>query len=161
MTYDTVVTGVNPGSSHHKGNIFLPIFKKDFIHLILEKGGGREKEKETNSSVQEIHWSVASCTHLAGDLGHNPGMSPDQEIKLVTLQLALMPLSHTSQGSFIFLCYLCEKVDVSWTHCGHHFTVYVNQTTMQCALNLHSKVCQLFFNKTGKKEGTYAGWSTI
>ena len=42
-------------------------------------------------------------------------------------------------------------MDVSWTYCGHHVTIYVNQAIMLYALILYSDVCQLFLNKTGKK----------
>ena len=38
-------------------------------------------------------------------------------------------------------------MDVS---CGNHFTIYVNQTIMQYALNLCSDVCQLFSIKREK-----------
>ena len=41
---------------------------KDFIYLFLERREGREKERERNISVQEIHWSVASHTPPTGDL---------------------------------------------------------------------------------------------
>ena len=43
---------------------------KDFIYLFVERGEGREKEKET---------SMCSCLlrALTGDLAHNPGMFPD------------------------------------------------------------------------------------
>ena len=50
-----------------------------------------------------------------------------------------------------FLLYLYEKTDVSWTHYGKHFTIYVNQTIKLYTLNLYSDVWQLFFNKNGKK----------
>lgn len=33
----------------------------------------------------------------------------------------------------------------------NHFTVYVDQTIMLYALNLHSDICQLFLNKIGKE----------
>ena len=53
---------------------------KDFIYLLLERGERREKERERNSNVLEIHQSVISCTPPAGDLAHNPGMCPDWEL---------------------------------------------------------------------------------
>lgn len=43
-------------------------------------------------------------------------------------------------------------MDSSGTSCGNYFTIYVNQTIMPYALNLHSDVCQLFLNKTGKEK---------
>ena len=41
-------------------------------------------------------------------------------------------------------------MDVSWTYCGNHFTIYVNQIIMLYVYNLYSDVCQLFLNKAGK-----------
>ena len=54
--------------------------------------------------------------------------------------------------SFFFSSFywICEMMDASWTFCGNHFTVYVNQTIMLYALNLYSDVCQLFLNKIGE-----------
>ena len=54
-------------------------FFKDFIYLLLERGEGREKERETNSNVLEIHWSVAAHMPPAGGLAGNPGTCLDQE----------------------------------------------------------------------------------
>ena len=53
----------------------LPImfFFKDFISF-LERGEGREKERERNISEGNIDQSVASCTPTAGDLARHPGM---------------------------------------------------------------------------------------
>ena len=53
--------------------------KKDFIYLFLQRGEGREKEREKNIDVWRIHPSVASRTSTTGDLAHNPGMYPDWE----------------------------------------------------------------------------------
>ena len=47
-------------------------FLKDFIYLFLERGEGREKERERN-----INLGGASYALPAGDLGHNPGIFPD------------------------------------------------------------------------------------
>lgn len=52
---------------------------------------------------------------------------------------------------FLFLFYWCEKMDISWTYCENHFTIYVNPSIMLCTLNLHSDVHWLFLRKTGKK----------
>lgn len=54
-------------------------------------------------------------------------------------------------SSSFFLLYPYENMDVNWTYCDNHFTMYVNQTLKLYALNLYSDVCQLFFNKTGGK----------
>ena len=40
--------------------LFWQFFPKIFIYLLLERGEGREREKERNSNVQEIHPLVAS-----------------------------------------------------------------------------------------------------
>ena len=41
-------------------------------------------------------------------------------------------------------------MDVPWTQCHNHFTIYVSQTIMPSILSLYSDVCQLYPNKTGK-----------
>lgn len=41
-------------------------------------------------------------------------------------------------------------MEVSGTHCGDRFIIYVNQTIMLYALNLQSDVYHLFPNKPGK-----------
>lgn len=40
---------------------------------------------------------------------------------------------------------------VSWTYCGNHFTVYLNQTILLYTLSFHSDVCQLFLKKKLEK----------
>ena len=65
--------------------------------------------------------------------------------------------SHLKENFFspffpLFLLYVYRMMNVSWTYCGSHFTIYVNQTIMLCTLNVYSDVCQLFLSKTGKKE---------
>ena len=47
-----------------------------FIYLFLERGEGREKEREKNVHVQ----LVASHTPPTGDLACNPGMCPDWKL---------------------------------------------------------------------------------
>ena len=54
--------------------IFLKI-----LFICLDRGEGREEERERNIDVQVIHGLVASHTPPTGDLAHNPGMCPDQE----------------------------------------------------------------------------------
>ena len=49
-------------------------FFKDFIYLFLERGEGKEKEREKNQCV------VASHTPPPGNLVHNLGMFPDGEL---------------------------------------------------------------------------------
>ena len=43
------------------------LFFKDFLSLFLERGEGREKERERNIDVPEIHRSVASRTPQTWD----------------------------------------------------------------------------------------------
>ena len=47
---------------------------------------------------------------------------------------------------FFFLLMKCwelyEILNVSWTYCGNHFTIYVNQTSMLYALGLYGDTCQ-------------------
>ena len=75
------------------------MFFKDFIYLYLERGEGREKERERNISVFASH--VAPSGHLA----RTPGMCPDWESNQQHLdsQPMLNPLSYTSQGRFPIL----------------------------------------------------------
>lgn len=40
---------------------------------------------------------------------------------------------------------------VNKTYCGNQFMIYVSHTIMVYILNLYTDVCQLFLNKTGKK----------
>ena len=60
-----------------EGNRFFFSFKKDIIYLFLERGEKREKEREKNINVREIHRLVASHMPPTGGLAGNPGMCPD------------------------------------------------------------------------------------
>ena len=62
----------------------LYYFFKDFIYLLLERGVGREKKREININVWEIHWPVASHMPPTGDLAYNPGNVPWLGIQPVT-----------------------------------------------------------------------------
>ena len=64
--------------------LFLPIitlvcvilfFFKHFIYLFLDRGKGREKDKERNIKV----WLPLTCPTL-GNLAHKPGMCPYWEL---------------------------------------------------------------------------------
>ena len=72
------------------------LFLKRF-YLLAEEKGGRKRRRETSMCV-------ASCTPPTGDLAWNPGMCPNRESNQRPLihRLVLNPLSHTSQGLFIY-----------------------------------------------------------
>ena len=53
------------------------VFIYYLLIYFLERREGKEKERERNISVLEIHRSIASHMPPTGDLAHNPGMSPD------------------------------------------------------------------------------------
>ena len=38
-------------------------------------------------------------------------------------------------------------MDVNYTYCGNHSTIYVNQVIMLCILNLYSAIRQLYLFK--------------
>ena len=59
-------------------------FFKGFIYSFLDRGAGREKERERKIGVWENHWSVASCMHLNWGPGPQPKHVPWPGIKLVT-----------------------------------------------------------------------------
>ena len=42
--------------------------------------------------------------------------------------------------------------DVHQTYCSYHLLMYVIQIIMLYTLNLHSAVCELYLNKTGRKK---------
>ena len=76
----------------------LYYFLKDFMYLFLEKGEGREKERERNISVwlpltrSKLGTGYATQAHvLTGNRTSNP----------LVCRPALKPLSHSSQGSFL------------------------------------------------------------
>ena len=77
-----------------------------YLFYFLERGDGREKERQRNINVWlPLTWPPT------GDLACNPGMCPDWESNWWPFgsQLELNPLSYTSQGpltTFYHLCYL-------------------------------------------------------
>ena len=85
--------------------IYIHIYICIYIYLILERKGGRKREKETLSWERNIDqlpllWSPTR------DQTSNPGMCPDQELnwRPFTLQITPNQLNHTSQGlSLLFL----------------------------------------------------------
>ena len=59
--------------------ITKPLYFLNFIYLFLERGEGKEKDRERNISEGKTHGSVASHTLPTGELAHNPGMCPHWE----------------------------------------------------------------------------------
>ena len=72
-------------------------FLKQRFYLFLDKGEGREKERERNINV------VASHAPTTGGLPRNPGKCSDWESTgdPLVLRAVLNPLSHISQGPFL------------------------------------------------------------
>ena len=55
--------------------IFFLVLTQGHAYWFLERGEGRERERERNVAVREKHWPVASCTHAPWqDRTYNPGM---------------------------------------------------------------------------------------
>ena len=70
-------------------------FKKDFIYLILDRGEGREKERERNINV----WLPLSCPLLGTwPTTQTCAQTGNQTGNPLVCRPALNPLSHTSQG---------------------------------------------------------------
>ena len=82
-------------------------FNKDFIYLFLERGEGKEKERERNIEV----WLPLLCPQL-GDLAHNQAraLAGNQLVTLWFTSLHSNPRSCTSQDSFISF----KKIDISY-----------------------------------------------
>ena len=55
-------------------------FFKDFTYSFLERGEGREKEREKHRCARYTYPLVASCGAPTGYLAHKPGMCPDWEL---------------------------------------------------------------------------------
>ena len=67
--------------------------------LFLERGDGREKERERYINVREKHRLVISCTHPDQGPNPQPRHVPWLGFKLVTFHVAgWHPLSHTHQS---------------------------------------------------------------
>ena len=107
--WSTSLSSQNPKEHHHSCTeiyyfhvFFFYIFGCIFEdYLFLERGEGREKERERNINVWEIHWLVASCMPSTGDLIRNPdkALTWNWTSDLLVCKLALSPLGHTSQGN--------------------------------------------------------------
>ena len=85
------------------GQFFFSFFFK--IFLFLERGEGREKERERNISVWEKHQLVASCTPQPGTwpTTQASALTGNQSGDLSVCRTSPNPLSSASQGRF-FIC---------------------------------------------------------
>ena len=115
----------------------VSFFFKDFIYLFLDRGGGREKEKERNINVWLPlmwplleTWPATQARALTGNQISDP----------LVHRPALNPLSHTSQGRcFCFLKHNlhCSTKIVSyylWNHLEpnpSHNRCYYSHFTMK------------------------------
>ena len=86
---------------------FTLLFFKDYL-FILDRGEGREKERERNINVWLPHmpptgdltWPATQAHALTGNRTGNP----------LVHRLVLNPLSHTSQGTFTFYSCVPEHI---------------------------------------------------
>ena len=104
------------GQGSGRFSLFFFLFK-DFTCLSLERGQRREKERERNIDVRQIHGSVASHTLPAGDLAlrHVPWL----EIEPVTFQFAGWHSVHwatPAKTDLLIYCFLIyyRHVTCSW-----------------------------------------------
>ena len=92
---------------------------KDFIYLFSERWEGREKDRKRNINVWEIHQLVTSHTPLTGDLAHNPGLCPDQELNWWPFgSQVFSPLSHNSQGDNLVLWFFLAVMNCATVYFG-------------------------------------------
>ena len=122
----------------HRGlmrTILNLFFKKDFIYLLLERGGGREKDRERNIDVRELHRSVASCTSPTGDLAGNPGMCPDWESNWLPFgsQAGTQSADPHQPGLNLFL-FLCSPSHLQFiVHLVFYFRLYFQRDSWLCS----------------------------
>ena len=87
------------------GSIYLT-FLKDFIYLLLKRGGRREKKSEKH---QCMRGTLISCLSHTPNWGpgpqprHVPWVGGNWTSDILVHRLALNPMSHTGQGYTTFL----------------------------------------------------------
>ena len=80
-------------------NCVSTLFLKEFIYLILEREGGKEKDREKHQCAGE-HQSVASCTPQPQPWPATQAcaLTGNQTSDLLVCRTMPSPLSHPSQG---------------------------------------------------------------
>ena len=88
-------------------------FLKDFIYyLFLERGEGREKERERNINV----WLPLACPLLGTwPTTQAYALTGNQTVDPLIHKLVLNPLSHTSQGMIFFLIIGVLSSNIIWS----------------------------------------------
>ena len=110
---------------HNLGYFLIFFFKIVFIYfyfltlcLFLERGEGREKDRESNIDVWGKHWSVASHTPPARDLALNPGMCLNRESNQppFSWQDDAQSTEHRSKGWKLFIHISCKYTNIDSGH---------------------------------------------
>ena len=128
----------------------ITLFFKDFIYLFLDRGEGREKERERNVSV----WSPLERTPpriwpatQACALPRNRTSDP------LVCRPALNPLSYTSQGCILLLT-LWQSWCFSWQQLKDSLSVRSAATGFTWPQTMFS----IKIKRTNKKEKTKRMW---
>ena len=84
-----------------KFSAIISLLKTDFIYLFLERGEGREKERERNIDVREKRQSIASHTHP--NWGSKPAtwacaLTGNWTCNLLVYRMMLQPTEPPGQG---------------------------------------------------------------
>ena len=103
----------------HQFSTSVGLLFKLINQLFLERGEGREKERERNINVRQKHSSVASGVPPTRDLACNPGRCPDWESNLLVHRPALSPLSHSSHGYFHGATALNHSCNITHSPAAH------------------------------------------
>ena len=108
----SLYVGLSHPSRKPHGQALLRFFKKDFIYFFLERGEGREKERERYINV----WLPLAHPHRGTwPATQARALTRNQTGEPLVRRLELNPLSHSSQGSFRILS--CRKTTLSMV-CG-------------------------------------------
>ena len=132
----------------------LSFFKKSLFYLFLDRGEGRDKERERNLNVwlplmhpQLGTWPATQACALTGSQTSDP----------LVHRPALNSLSHTSQGSFPFLLFFNKKWHPLYTNVPG--LVFPNPVSWR-SLHISTEVLSRHFYRLGvlnyRRPHTYA-----